>query len=562
MKLKNSFFNTLREDSKNEDSISGNLLVRSGMIKKSSAGVYMLLPFGLRVFNNVSNIVREEMNKINSEELLMPVLIPEEVFEMSGRKEGFNKSMFSLVDRFDRKYALGPTHEEMFVLGAMSKVKSYKDLPFSLYQLQTKFRDEARARYGLIRVREFLMKDAYTFDKDLDGLNKSYELMYNAYRNIFDRIGIKYTVVKADTGIMGGLLSEEFQAITDIGEDTLVLCDSCDYASNIEVAECIEESIENNELELDKELVNTGKCRTVEELTDFFNEKSNKFLKTLIYKIDDRFVAVLVNGEDEVNEVKLQKLYNAITVELAAAEDVERITNAEVGFAGPIGLNIETIADNKLKTMKNFIVGANKTDYHYKNVNINDFEYKCVDVINIKEGDKCPKCGKKTVFKKGIEVGNVFKLGIKYSEALGLNYLDENNNLKPVVMGSYGIGIGRCVSSIIEQSHDDKGIIWPVNIAPYKVCIVIANSKDDTQSQIAESIYKSLTELNISTILDDRDERLGVKLNDMDLIGIPLRILVGNKVSENVVEFKLRNQNNSEDIKINDIIEKVKKTIN
>lgn len=562
MKLKNSYFYTLREDSKNEDSVSGNLLVRSGMIKKSSAGVYMFLPMGLKVLNNVSNIVREEMNKIGSEELLMPVLIQEELFEASGRRESFKQSIFTLRDRFDRKYALGPTHEEMFVLAASNKIKSYKDIPFSLYQLQTKFRDEARPRYGLIRVREFIMKDAYTFDKDLDDLNESYNGMYNAYKNIFNRIGINYTIVKADTGVMGGILSEEFQAITDIGEDILVLCDSCDYASNIEIAECIEKNIENNELELDKELVNTGKSRTIEELTNFFNEKSNKFLKTLIYKVDNKFVAVLINGEDEVNEVKLQKLYKATNVELAEAKDVERITNAEVGFAGPIGLNIELIADNKLKSMKNFIIGANKTDYHYKNVNINDFKCEYADLRYIKEGDICPKCGKKIVFKKGIEVGNTFKLGTKYSEALGLNYLDENNALKPVVMGSYGIGIGRCISSLIEQNHDDKGIIWPINIAPYKVCVVVANSKDDTQSQLAETIYKSLIELNIDTILDDRDERLGVKLNDMDLIGIPLRILVGNKCSDNIVEFKQRRENNIEEININDIIEKIKKTIN
>ncbi|MDD4027785.1 MAG: proline--tRNA ligase [Bacilli bacterium] len=562
MKLKNSYFYTLREDSKNEDSVSGNLLVRSGMIKKSSAGVYMFLPMGLKVLNNVSNIVREEMNKIGSEELLMPVLIQEELFEASGRRESFKQSIFTLRDRFDRKYALGPTHEEMFVLAASNKIKSYKDIPFSLYQLQTKFRDEARPRYGLIRVREFIMKDAYTFDKDLDDLNESYNGMYNAYKNIFNRIGINYTIVKADTGVMGGILSEEFQAITDIGEDILVLCDSCDYASNIEIAECIEKNIENNELELDKELVNTGKSRTIEELTNFFNEKSNKFLKTLIYKVDNKFVAVLINGEDEVNEVKLQKLYKATNVELAEAKDVERITNAEVGFAGPIGLNIELIADNKLKSMKNFIIGANKTDYHYKNVNINDFKCEYADLRYIKEGDICPKCGKKIVFKKGIEVGNTFKLGTKYSEALGLNYLDENNALKPVVMGSYGIGIGRCISSLIEQNHDDKGIIWPINIAPYKVCVVVANSKDDTQSQLAEAIYKSLIELNIDTILDDRDERLGVKLNDMDLIGIPLRILVGNKCSDNIVEFKQRRENNIEEININDIIEKIKKTIN
>lgn len=559
MKLKNSYFNTLREDSKNEDSISGNLLVRSGMIKKSSSGVYMYLPLGLRVLNNISNIIRKEMNSIDSEELLMPVLIPEELFEMSGRRDSFKNSIFTLKDRVERKYALGPTHEEMFVLAAMNKVKSYKDLPFSLYQIQTKFRDEARPRYGLIRVREFSMKDAYTFDKDIDGLDKSYKYMYDAYKRIFDSLGLDYRIVKADTGVMGGILSEEFQAITNIGEDTLVLCDHCDYASNIEIAECVNEYDIEDELELDKELVNTGHVRTIEEVASFFDEKPSKFVKTLIYKIDDKFVAVLINGEDEVNEVKLQKHFKAISVELAEQKDVEKITNAEVGFAGPIGLNIEIIADNRVLSMKNFIVGANKTDYHYKNVNINDFKYISVDIKNIKEGDKCPKCGRKVIFKKGIEVGNTFKLGIKYSKALGLNYLDEDNKIKDVVMGSYGIGIGRCMSSIIEQNHDDKGIIWPMNIAPYKVVIVIANINDDTQSQLAEQLYNSFKKENIDVMLDDRDERLGVKLNDMDLIGIPVRILVGKKANEDIIEFKLRNSENVEEISINDIIEKVKK---
>ncbi|MDD4624115.1 MAG: proline--tRNA ligase [Bacilli bacterium] len=557
MKLKNTYFYTLREDSKEEDSISGNLLTRSGMIKKSSSGVYMFMPLGYKVLMNIENIIREEMNRAGALELLMPSLIQEEIYEKTGRKEIIGNSMFLLKDRYNRGYALGPTHEELFTVAASMKIKSYKDMPFNIYQFGNKFRDEARPRFGLIRVREFIMKDAYSFDKDIEGLDISYNKMFEAYKKAFDRMNLNYKIVTADTGIMGGLLSEEFQAITDMGEDTIVLCGSCDYSSNIEVSKCINNSILSNERELEKELIETKDAKTIEEVSTFLNESKEKFVKTLIYKIDDKYYALLLKGDDELNEVKIQKLLKAKSIELASFDKVEEITNAKVGYAGPIGLNIKIIIDNELLNMKNFIVGANKTDYHYKNVNLKDFEFISADIRNIKEKDKCPICNGNVYFKKGIEIGNTFKLGTKYSEALKLNYLDENNILQPVVMGSYGIGLGRCLGSIVEQNHDEKGIIWPFSVAPYKVCIVPANSNDGNQIELANNIYEKLIENKIEALLDDRDERLGVKLNDMDLIGIPLRILVGKKSADNIVEFKKRNSNDIEELSIEKAIEKI-----
>jgi len=559
MKLKNNYFFTLREDVKDEDSTSGNLLVRSGMIKKSSSGVYMYLPLGYRVLKNIENIIREEMNKVGSLELLMPTLISKDIYEASGRVAAFGNSVFGLKDRFARDYILGPTHEELFTIASLSNIKSYKDMPYSLYQFQNKFRDEARPRYGLIRVREFIMKDAYTFDKDLNGLEVSYKNMYDAYKKSFDRMNINYKIVTADTGVMGGLLSEEFQAEAEIGEDILVLCDSCNYASNIEVSKCVTNKVNSNEEKLELQLVETINQKTIEEISTYLNKPKDKFVKTLIYKSNNEVYAVLVRGDDEVNEVKLTKLLNVMNIELADFETVERVTNAKVGFAGPVGLNVKVIMDNSVLNMVNFIVGANKSDYHYINVNLSDFSYDLVgDIRNIKEGDICPVCGGKIYFKKGIEIGNTFKLGTKYSEKLGLNYLDENNQLQPVVMGSYGIGLGRCMAAIAEQNNDEKGIIWPINVAPFKCSIVIVNTNDENQVRLANELYDKLISNNIEPLLDDRDERFGVKLNDMDLIGIPVRIVVGKRSNENIVEIKYRNKDEILEINANNILEYIK----
>lgn len=555
MRLKNSYFYTIRENIKDEDSISGNLLVRGGFVKKTSAGIYMYLPLGYKVYKNVEKIIREEMNNSGAFEVHMPTLASTEIFEKSHRLSSFGKEMFKLSDRFDKKYALGPTHEELFTIAAMNEVKSFKDLPFTLYQIQNKFRDEARPRYGLIRVREFMMKDAYSFDKDEKGLDESYNNMYNAYKKIFGRLGINYKIVKADTGKMGGSLSEEFQAVTDIGEDTLVLCENCDYSSNIEVSTSMIMEKESEEKILEKDLVNTPNAKTIEEVSKFLNEAESKFVKTLIYKIDGKLYACLVKGDSVINEDKLAKLMNAEEVELASKEEIEKKTNTVVGFVGPIDINIPVIMDNEVELMVNFVVGANKKDYHYKNVNISDFKYDFKgDIRNVKEGDACPNCGGKLYFKKGIEIGNTFKLGTKYSESLGLNYLDSNNELKPVIMGCYGIGLDRCIASIVEQNNDEKGIIWPVNVAPYKVAIVVIDPLNVDQMDAANHLYQELTQNNIDTLLDDRDIRPGVKFNDMDLIGIPIRITIGKKIVEHIVELKKRNEEEIKEISIFDVL--------
>lgn len=557
MKLKNNFFYTIREDIKDEDSVSGNLLVRSGMIKKSSAGVYMYLPLGLRVLNNIEEIIRKEMNSIGSLELSMPTLIPKEIYEVTGRVQSFGSSSFSLKDRFNRDYILGPTHEELFTIASIANIRSYKDVPYSLYQFQTKFRDEARPRYGLIRVREFVMKDAYSFDKDLEGLDVSYKKMYNAYKNSFDKMGIKYRIVKADTGVMGGLLSEEFQAETEIGEDTLVLCDKCDFSSNIEVSKHVSVNT-NDEIELEKQLVETINKESIEEVSKYLNIDISKTVKAMLMNVDNELVILFIRGNRELNETKVLKLLNAKEISFANDELISK-SNAVPGYTGPIDLNCKVVVDEEILTMKNFCCGANKLNYHYINVNIKDIKHDIVgDIVNVKEGDICPNCGSKLYFKKGIEIGNTFKLGTKYSEKLGLNYLDENNTLKPVVMGSYGIGLGRCMAAIVEQNNDDKGIIWPMSVAPFKVCIVIANTNDEMQNNLANKLYNDLLNKGIEPLLDDRDERMGIKLNDMDLIGIPVRIIVGRRASEDIVELKYRNSNEIFEININNVIDYIK----
>ena len=562
MKLKENYFVTIRENSKDEETVSGNLLVRSGMMKKAGSGIYYFLPLGLRVMKKIENIVREEMNNAGAQELVMPSLLPEDVYVKSGRRDNFGNDMFSLKDRYNRSYVLGPTHEEMFVEVAKDYIKSYKDMPINLYQIANKYRDEPRPRYGLIRVREFIMKDAYSFDKDLDGLENSYRKMYDAYKKIFDRIGLEYKIVTASTGVMGGLLSEEFQAITDIGEDIVVLCEHCNYSSNIEITECITKSKETSEELKEKELLYTPNVGTIEDLVNTYHIPMDKMAKTLIYKADDSFYACMVKSNREINEYKIQKLLNAKEISLAEKDDVEKITNAKVGFAGPINLSIPVIIDNEISNMKNFLVGANKSDYHYKNVNLKDFNiYKQADISNVVEGDICPHCGGKLYFKRGIEVGNTFKLGTKYSESLGLNYLDEENNLHPVVMGCYGIGIARILASIIEQNNDENGLILPMNIAPYQVSIVLINDKDEQQINVANQLYEELTSKGIEVILDNRNERPGVKFKDMDLIGIPLRITVGKKITENKVELKQRKEQESKDIEINDVYQEIIKII-
>ena len=560
MKLNNSYFFTLREDAKDEESRSGNLLVRSGMIKKVGAGIYMHLPMGIRVLDKVKKIVKEEMDRAGAQELLMPSLIPSEYYEKCGRVEAFGASMFNLKDRYGKPHVLGPTHEELFTIAAKSMVRSYKDLPFNLYQQADKFRDEPRPRYGLIRVREFIMKDAYSFDRDEAGLDKSYQIMKDAYNRIYTRLGIDYKIVKADCGAMGGTLSEEFQAITDIGEDTIVLCDKCDFSSNLEIATTISNN-KDNEAEKELEMVHTPHQETIEDVCNFLKIDVKKSVKALLMNANDELVVLFVRGDRELCENKVCKLLGIN--ELNFADDALIATsNAVPGYTGPIGLNCKVVVDNEVLNMKNFCCGANKEEYHYINANVKDIKYDIAgDIVNVQEGDTCPECGGKLYFKKGIEIGNLFKLGTKYAEKLGLTYLDENNKEQTVVMGCYGIGPGRILASLIEQTNDEYGLVLPMNIAPYHVALVQIDMKNEEQSKIANEIYDKLTAEGKEVIFDDRDERPGVKFKDMELIGIPARITVGKKITDNLVEFKERATGNGEDISIDEVVEKVVKYV-
>ena len=561
MRLSKDFFYTIKENIADEDSVSGKLLVKSGMIKKVSNGIYAKMPLGEKVAKNVEKIVRKHMNEAGASELRMPSLLPMEVFEKTGRKNSFGPSMFKLNDRYNREYALGPTHEELFAICSLGKVKSYRDLHFTTYQIGPKYRDEVRPRLGLIRTREFTMKDAYSFDKDLEGLDESYKKMFEAYHKIFQELGIEYTVVRADTGLMGGLLSEEFQAISSVGEDILVMCDKCDFSSNIEItANATEE--ECNEEEKELKLVETPNEHTIEEVCEFLNMNIKKTVKAMLMNVDGELITFFIRGDRELNETKVLKLLKASEIGFANDELIAT-SNAVPGYTGPIGLNCKVIVDNEVLRMKNFCCGANKENYHYINANVKDFKYDfACDIVNVKEGDTCPKCGGKLIFKKGIEVGNTFKLGTKYSEKLGLTYLDSENKSHPVVMGSYGIGIERILSAIVEQNNDEKGIIWPINVAPYKVAIVVINPKDEKQLSTGEELYSKLNKLGIDTLIDDRNERPGVKFNDMDLIGIPVRITIGKKVNDGMLEIKLRKEENSIEYKIDEAINKIEEIIN
>lgn len=555
MKLKDSYFYTLREDARDEDSASGNLLVKAGFIKKTSAGVYIMLPLGLRVQNKIEDIIRKHMNAAGAQEVKMPALIAAEYYEDSGRMKGFGPSIFKLKDRNNKDMVLGPTHEELFAYAAKSMIKSYKNMPFNLYQFQTKFRDEPRARFGLVRVKEFVMKDAYSFDADEKGLDLSYKKMFDAYKASFDEMGIDYRIVKADTGVMGGLLSEEFQAIAPLGEDTVIYCEDCDYSSNLEVAKTIRPFKHEQKQHLPIEKVETPHCETIEAVAKFLHMDLKDTVKALLMNVDGELVVFFTNGDRELNESKALKLLGGQELNFADDELIAK-SNAVPGYCGPLNLNCKVVIDEEVLEMSNFCCGANEKGYHYINVNVEDIRYDLVgDIVNAKDGDLCPNCGKPLKFTKGIEVGNTFKLGTKYSKAMGLQYADVENKLQDVWMGSYGIGLGRTMAAIVEQSHDDKGIIWPDNIAPYKVIILVMSSKDEIQTKLGNELYDKLNAMGIECILDDRDERPGVKFNDAELIGIPYRITVGKKAAEGIVEFKTRTGEKAEELSLEQLYE-------
>ncbi len=545
MKMSKLYVPTLREVPKEAELVSHQLLLRAGMMRMLSSGVYNYLPLGIRVLKKIENIVREEMDAIDSQEILLSALLPSELWEESGRWEKFGPDMFKLKDRHGRDYCLGPTHEEIVTHLVRNEVKSYKQLPLSIYQIQTKFRDEKRPRFGLMRGREFLMKDAYTFDKDEDSMKTAYQEMWSAYSKVFERCELKFKVVEGDPGAMGGSGSHEFIALSDKGESEIFYCDKCDYAATDEEAQVVYQLAYDADL-LELEKVSTPNVKTIEELTNFFKIGGENFAKMVIYTVENQTVAVLVPGNREINPIKL---INHLGIgehelEMASEEVVKNATSAETGFAGPINLakDVRLIADKRITQMKNFIVGGNETDVHIKNVNYGrDFEAEIVDdLLLMVEGDNCPKCNEKICKDRGNEVGNIFQLGTKYSVAMGATYLDENGKEKPLIMGSHGIGISRTMASIIEQSHDENGIIWPLSVAPYSTIIVVANSKNDEQQNAGFELYEKLKSQGVEVLIDDRKERIGVKFKDAEIIGIPMIIVVGKGVAEGKVEYKDR----------------------
>lgn len=536
---------TLREIPSDAVVVSHQYMLKAGMMRKVSNGLYAFLPLALRSIRKVEDIVREEMNAIGSQEILMPITQPAEIWKQSERWDVYGEEMFKLNDRHGHEYCLGPTHEELVTVLAKMDTSSYKQLPVSLYQIQNKYRDEKRPRFGLMRSREFIMKDAYTFDMDEEGLDRQYHLMYDAYTRIFTRCGLHFRPVVADSGAIGGSGSHEFEVIADSGEADIVYCKDCDFAANIEAVEpkALSSSVHNDKA---KEIVETPGQHTIQMVCDFLHVPVVCSVKAVVYKLDDTVVLALVRGDHEVNEVRLQNLFNAVNVGLASDEDLKRC-GLIAGYISPISLkkadNFEIIVDTTVMEMEDACCGANAVDKHYVHVNPKrDFGDVRVETIRlITAEDCCPKCGGMIELKKGIEVGQVFKLGTKYSEKLGCTYLDRDGKTHPMVMGCYGIGITRTVAASIEQNHDKDGIIWPVAIAPYEVVIVPANNKDEGVMNAARHLYDEMEDCRDEVILDDRDERAGIKFKDADLIGYPIRVTIGKKWKESgLVEVRLR----------------------
>jgi len=549
---------TLKEAPQEAQIASHILLIRSGMIRKLVAGVYNYLPLGLRTLRKVENIIREEMDESGAQEILSSAIQPKELWEESGRWYKYGPELMRFKDRHDREFCLGPTHEEIFTNLVKNEVKSYKTLPLTLYQIQTKYRDELRPRFGLMRGREFIMKDAYSFDVDDAGLDASYKNMYNAYSNIFTRLHLDYQVVLADTGAIGGSESHQFMALSDVGESNIIYCEDCKYAADEEKAETKDDNYRNNEEMLPLEKVATPNSKTIEEVASFLNVSQKDIAKAVVYAVAGKPYMFLVRGDREVNQIKVCNALGAAEHEvyMASKEDLALAKTVE-GFMGPINSTMEVYVDSELAKMKNFVVGANEEGYHIKNANIDrDFKaYKIVDLKDVKEGDLCPVCGKPLKAKRGIEVGQIFKLKTKYSKAMGCTYLNDKGENIPMVMGCYGIGVTRTLSSIIEQHHDENGIVWPINVAPYHAVVICINYNDPVQKELSDKIYNELQAQGVETILDDRDAKPGFKFKDFDLIGIPLIITVGKRADEGIVEFKERIDNVKKELEVKEVID-------
>lgn len=533
---------TLREVPAEAEIISHKLLLRAGFIRKAAAGIYTYLPMAQRVLQKIKKIVREEMDLSGGQEVMLPILQPAELWQESGRWDVYGDEMFRLLDRHGRNFCLGPTHEEIITDLVRNEIRSHKQMPQRLYQIQNKYRDERRPRFGLLRGREFIMKDLYSFDKDQEGLDVSYKIMYQAYSNVFKRCGLTFRPVEADSGAIGGNESHEFMVLADAGEAEVVYCKDCDYAANIEKAIGTPDKSFITEELLVQEKILTLQCKSVEDVAKYLQKPTLRILKTLVYQADEELVIVLVRGDRTVNSVKVQNALGVLRLELAD-ESLLRKNELSTGFIGPLGLKIRIIADEEVRYMRNAVCGANEKDYHFQNINperdISGAEY--FDLRDVKAGEPCPKCETPLSEAHGIEVGQVFKLGTKYSERMHATYLDASGKEQLIVMGCYGIGVSRTMAAAIEQNHDQNGIIWPTAIAPYHAVIIPVNSKDANLMSYAEKIYDLLRNNNIETVLDDRNERPGVKFKDSDLIGFPLRITVGNKTcEENTVEIKVR----------------------
>jgi len=535
---------TLKESPADAEIVSHQLMTRAGMIRKVAAGIYNYMPFGLRSVRKVEEIVRQEMNRAGAIECLMPMANPAELWQESGRWEKYGKELLRFKDRKETDFCMGPTHEEVVTDIVRHTVKSYRQLPLNLYQIQTKFRDEIRPRFGLMRGREFLMKDAYSFDLDDAGADAAYQKMYQAYRRIFQRCGLKFRAVEADSGAIGGNFSHEFMVLAESGEDGIVSCNHCEYAANVEKAEIrySDQSLPSGTKNLEK--VATPGQKTIAEVAAFLNIAPNQLVKTLIVQTsNDELVAVLLRGDRELNQIKLLNLLGCDWVVMAEEAEVVKATGAPTGFAGPVGLPLRILADNEVRQLRDFVVGANEKDQHYLGANL-ERDFKVDGFADLRQavgGDPCPRCAGQLESWRGIEVGHVFKLGTKYSEAMNATVLDDQGQARTLIMGCYGIGIGRTVAASIEQNHDENGVIWPMPIAPFQVLVVILNPNDDALRLAAEKLYAELLELGVEVLLDDRDERPGAKFKDADLIGIPLRVTVGARgLKEGQVELKSR----------------------
>lgn len=535
---------TLKETPSDAEVVSHKLMLRAGMIRKLAAGIYNYLPFGLRSIRKVEKIIREEMDRAGAIELLMPMVIPAELWEESGRWEHYGKELLRLSDRKDASFCLGPTHEEVITDLVRNTVRSYRQLPLNLYQIQGKFRDEIRPRFGLMRGREFIMKDAYSFDLDEAGADVAYEKMYQAYRRIFERCGLKFRAVEADTGNIGGTSSHEFMVLAASGEDAIVSCGGCEYAANIEKAEVAIEECATPLPGAGLQKVATPGCKSIDEVSAFLEVGPERLVKTLIVQTDaGETLAVLLRGNHELNDIKLCRFLGCNEVTLASDEVVARVTGAPAGFAGPVGLTLRILADFAVQGMGDFVAGANEADTHYVGVNLGRdcAVEQFADLRSAEAGDICPRCGGVLEIWRGIEVGHVFKLGTKYSDALGATVLDDQGQDRVLFMGCYGIGVGRTVAAAIEQNHDDNGIVFPMPIAPFHVLVTVVNPREEEVLAAAEKIYRELQAAGVEVLFDDRDERPGSKFKDADLIGIPLRITVGARgLKENAVELQER----------------------